>query len=949
LCSKIKAKFTKGGQKEVKDYKDTLNLPKTSFPMRANLPKREPQRLKKWEDARLYERWLDKRKDSGKVFIVHDGPPYSNESIHLGHALNKIVKDFINKYKALKGYYTPFIPGWDNHGMPIENMVVRTDPEISKLLDDPRALKRPEVREKIRIKCRKYAEKWIKVQREEFMRLGVIADWDNYYYTMSSEYESKETELFADIVEKGFVYRGFMPIHWCPHCQTALAMAEIEYKEKISPSLWFILKVKEDKSGVFDGDIGYALVWTTTPWTIISNVALAFNPMFNYAVVEVDGVKYLLAEKLVERNAEELGWTDYKVVKIVKGSTLEGTVFQHPFFERDSVGILGDFVTLEEGTGIVHIAPGHGKEDYEAGKQYGLPIISPVDEMGVFTEEAGELFKGLTTEQASEKVVEVLKERNALLKIDKILHKYPHCWRCKNPLIFRATEQWFLSVDHNNLRQRALKEIEKVEWYPPDTKLRMLYSVAERPDWVLSRQRAWGVNIPALKCKNCGELILDPKVIRHVAKLFAKENSDAWHTHPVEDLVPEGFKCPKCGGNEFEKEMDILDVWFDSGVSSLIILDKPGLPWPSDVYLEGPDQFRGWYNSALMVAMALKGKSPYRVVVTHGWTLDEKGEPMHKSHGNVILPMDVIKHYGADTLRLWVAESNYMQDVRLGEEILKRATESYRKIRNTIRFMLGNLHDFDPTKDQVSLEEMLPVDRYMLHRLEELKAEVDKAYAAYEFYRGYHKIFDFMVVELSSFYLDLLKDRLYTWAKDSKGRRSAQTAIYHILRELLIVLSPLLSFTTDEAWEYLPGPKEEFVFLEDWPAEVPERRDEKLAEDFRRIIEVRDAVLLGIERARNEGILSDRLEARVEIFAADPELRDTLSRYLDQLYEVFIVSQQVELVDMRPQHKVVIDGEGFAVAIEHARGEKCARCWLWHEDIDQDGLCPKCRVALGKA
>ncbi len=934
----------------MKDYKETLNLPRTRFPMRGNLPRREPQRLKKWQEADLYRKWVEKREKTGKYFIIHDGPPYSNDAIHLGHALNKIVKDFINKYKALKGYATPFIPGWDNHGMPIEHRVTKQDPEISKILEDPHALKDPRIREKIRIKCRREAEKWIKVQREQFIRLGILADWDNYYYTMASSYESKETEIFADIVEKGFVYRGFMPIHWCPHCQTALAMAEVEYKTKESPSLWFLLKVKDDKKGIFDGKEGYALVWTTTPWTIISNVALAFNPTFDYVVVEVDGNRYLLAEGLLESNAKTLGWENYSVVKKVKGAEIEGTVFEHPFFERDSVAILADFVTLEDGTGIVHIAPGHGKEDFEVGREYGLPIISPVDETGHFTEEAGEMFAGLDTNQASDKVVQVLKERNRFMHLGTITHEYPHCWRCKSPLIFRATEQWFLNVDHNDLRKKALDEIDNnVVWIPPTTQVTMHNAVEFRPDWVLSRHRAWGVNIPAVRCKNCGEIILDPIVIRNAAKIFAEENSDAWYTHPVEDFLPEGFKCPKCGGEEFEKEYDVLDVWFDSGASSLVLEQTHNMPWPTDIYLEGLDQFRGWYNSALMVAVAERGKAPYRIVVTHGWTLDEEGRPMHKSLGNVVDPVRVADVNGADVLRLWVASTNFTQDVRLGEHILAQVADNYRKIRNTIRFMLGNLSDFDPSKDQVPINEMMPVDRFMLHRLEEVKEQVTAFNEAYEFHKGFYNMFKFMVIELSGFYLDITKDRLYTWGKNSKGRRSAQTAIFQILRELLIMLSPLISFTADEAWEHLPGDKEEFVFLEDWPAPVDERRDEELAADFNRLLQVRDTVLVAIEKARKEAnILSDRLEARVEIFTEDQKLKQVLQKYRDQLYEIFIVSQQVDIVDVRPDLPIVVEGEGYVVGVDHARGQKCARCWLWSEDIDEDGLCPKCRVALGK-
>ncbi len=932
------------------DYKDTLNLPKTEFSMRGNLPKKEPGFIDRWDSEKLYQKMLKKR-EGRELFILHDGPPYSNGHIHLGTALNKILKDFFVKYKHLKGFKTPYVPGWDNHGMPIENRVSREDPEIKELLKDKTALKKPEVKLKIREKCRESAKYWVEVQKKEFKRLGVLGDWENPYLTMSTDYESEELRILADLVEEGYIYRDLMTIHWCPTCQTALAMAEIEYKEKESPSVWFRMKIKEDKANLFDGDEGYALVWTTTPWTIVSNLALMFHPDFTYVVIEHEGTKYVLGEARLEAVLKEFGWEDVKIIKRLKGAQIEGTIFKHPFIDRESPAILAEFVTAEEGTGIVHTAPGHGKEDFEVGKKYGLPILSPVNERGEFTEEAGEPFVGLTIEEGGKKVLEIMEENGTLIKLGKIKHSYPHCWRCKNPLIFRATTQWFLSVDHNNLRQRALNEIKNVRWHPEEGENRIYASISERPDWVISRQRAWGVNIPALYCKKCGNVILEPRVIRIVADYFEKEGSDAWYKHPVEDFLPEDFKCPKCGGIEFEKEMDILDVWFDSGASNLTVLkESRGLRWPAELYLEGSDQHRGWFNASLTLGVAKRGRAPFKAVVTHGWVLDEQGRTMHKSLGNVIHPEEITEKYGADIMRLWVASTDYTEDVKLGKEILQRLVDSYRKIRNTYRFLLGNLYDFNPKDNALKYEDLLPLDKFMLHRLETLKREIDGYFDDFETHKVYHRYFNFVVVDVSAFYLDVLKDRLYTWGKDSKGRRSAQTVLYEILKTLLITFSPILSFTTEEAYQYLPGREEESVFLEDWPENHDEWLNEELASEFEKLLGVRDAVLVALEIARKEKkIISDRLEARVLVYVNKEDIRRVLEKYKDLLAELFIVSQVV-IEEDKPEAEVVYENEGIAVGVTHAKGKKCARCWIWHEDVGKDpeypDLCPKCIAVI---
>jgi isoleucyl-tRNA synthetase len=879
--------------------------------MKADLSNREPEFVRFWKKNEIYNKALEKRRNSER-FILHDGPPYANGHIHLGQAMNKIIKDIMVKYKTLKGFYSPYRPGWDAHGMPIENIVIKN----FKDSDDIMA---------IRKSCREFASKWIKEQAKDFMRLGVLGDWDNPYITMSNDYEGMELKLLSRVVEQGYVYRGYMPVHWCPSCETALAISEIEYKMMDSPSLTFTMKGEK-----FD-----ALVWTTTPWTIISNLALAVHPDFTYVVVEKDGKKILLGESLLERNAEKIGWDDFKILEKFKGTDLEGTGFKHPFADRESIIRLAKFVTTDEGTGIVHIAPGHGREDYVLGKEVGLDIYSPVDEKGKFTSEA-EGFEGLTTEEASDKVIEILKDKRSLVHTGKIQHNYPICWRCKTPLIFRATEQWFISIDHNDLRKKALEVVRNSEWYPPQSEERMFAAVSDRPDWCISRQRKWGVNIPAFFCKNCGEAVLDKDIIMKVSDLFKEKSADVWFELNPEDVLGKYFKCGKCGSTEWEKGLDILDVWFDSGVSSFGALEEED--WPANMYLEGPDQHRGWFNSSLMLSLAIKDRAPYDKVVTHGWMLDDEGQSMHKSLGNVTSPSEIVEEFGADILRLWISSVNWSVDVKYGREIMQRLVDAYRKIRNSFKFMLGNLFDFTE-KDLLDEKELLPVDRYVLIKFNDLIKEVDEDYKSLYYHKVYRKVYDFIVSTLSSFYLDIIKDRLYVESKEGKKRRSAQTVLYKLTKNLALILSPVLSFTTEEVWKELFG--EESIFLADFPEPVSEKDDDKeLVGKLEKVLEVRDEFHKVLESAQEDGFIGNSLEARVLIKSDLPELKEMK----DYLNEIFIVSEVGFVSEINSEYS--FEGKLGSYGIEKAEGEKCSRCWMFSLDVGKDSkfetLCGRC-------
>ncbi len=925
------------------EIRETLNLPKTDFSMKANLSKREKDIIEYWDKERIYYELLE-RKNKG-IFILHDGPPYSNEHIHLGTAINKILKDIIVKFYFIKGYKSPYIPGWDNHGMPIENKVIQENKELYELVKDPENLKKAEVKKIIREKSREYAKKWTEIQKNEFKRLLCIGEWDNPYLTMDPKYEAEELRLFAELVKRGYIYRSFMPVHFCPHCHTPLAMAEIEYKDKESPSVYFTMNFKKGQNFPFDEDTE-VLIWTTTPWTIISNVGLAFNPDFYYLEIEVNKKKFIVAEPALERVKEELSFEDIKILKKEKGEIFENKEFLHPFFERISKGILADFVTELVGSGIVHIAPGHGKEDFEVGVKYNLPVLSPIDDSGRFTHEAGEIFKGLSVDEASLKVIEILKEKNKLLKFSKILHSYPHCWRCKNPLIFKATSQWFLSLEHLDLRKKALLEIKKIRWIPENSINRITAAVAERPDWCISRQRAWGVFIPALRCKKCDNVFLNVSVIEKLSEKVERETCDAWLNHDLNEFLSENIRCEKCNSKEFEKEYDILDVWIDSGLTSLIVFKERNIPWPSDVYIEGPDQHRGWFNASLVLSMALREKSPYKICITHGWTLDAEGRAMHKSLGNVIDPIEVCDKYGAEILRIWAASSEYTQDVRLSDEILNRNVEIYRKIRNTFRFILGNLYDFNPESDWVPFENMLPFDKYILSLLKIKREEWIKNYENFEFHKFFKDYYTFCSDTLSSFYLDALKDRLYVSYSKGIERRSAQTALYLILKELLIFGSPILSFTCEEAYLKIPGKKEKSIFFE----EIKEYNfyDEEIFNDFEKIKNIRDVVLKALENVRQKGIIGSSLEANLYF---DGEI-DILLKYKEYLKEIFIVSDVFFEKPSNFEENLYDENLKIEVFVKRARGSKCIRCWMYSENLKKDedfeDLCPRCYEIIKK-
>lgn len=917
------------------DVKSTLNLPQTSFSMKAKLAQKEPEILKKWEKIELYKKILKKR-EMAPTFVLHDGPPYANGRIHLGTALNKILKDFIVKTKTMQGYLSPYVPGWDCHGLPIE---IKVDQFLG---EKKKKLSIIEVREE----CKKYALKFIDIQREEFIRLGVFGEWQKPYLTMNPEYEADVLKHLAAFFGSGNVYKGLRPVHWCPHCQTALAEAEIEYKDRVSPSVYVKFPLLSDLSAKYPALAGKKisiLIWTTTPWTLPANLAIAFHPGHEYVAFEAKDEAYVVAKRLLPIVAEELGFKTPRVLATFQGKEVERLKAHHPWIERESLLVLADYVTLEDGTGCVHTAPGHGHEDYLTGLAYHLEIYTPVDSEGNFIPQV-ERYGGKNVFEANRQITEDMKKDGTLLKEGVITHSYPHCWRCKNPVIFRATAQWFISMDKNDLRKKALEEVKKVRWIPPWGEERIANMMSARPDWCISRQRLWGVPIPAFFCRSCGHILASKEITLRIADIFSRDGSNAWFKKSAAELLPHEASCPQCGSQEFEKENNILDVWFESGASHAVLGKRPDLPWPSDVYIEGHDQYRGWFNSSLLIGVGAEGRSPYKTCITHGFTLDEQGRAMSKSLGNFIEPGEIISQSGAEILRLWVAMLNFKEDARFGNEIHQRLIEAYRKIRNTWRFILGNIHDFSPDREAVKKEKMLILDRWIMDKTAEVGTRVLKAYDDYEYHIVFHSIYDFFTVELSSFYLDVLKDRLYCSAKDSLLRKSAQTALFYILKSTLILMAPILPFTTEEAWESMPSfeGKEESAHLETFPSFDQKWLEPDLSQEMKKLLSLREVVLKELEKVREEKLIGNSLEAQVllKMPSSDQKL---IQKYKDDVASLFIVSC------------VVLEsgaGAELEVRVTRAPGEKCQRCWNYSTSVgrsqEYSHFCERCEDVVRK-
>jgi isoleucyl-tRNA synthetase len=943
------------------DYKKTLNLPGTDMPMKANLPEREPKFLEFWQEKNIYQR-LNEASEKKPKYILHDGPPYANGHIHMGHVLNKILKDIIVKYKSLRGSYCPFVPGWDCHGLPVEHQLFK---ELNLSKDDISQVE-------FRKKAKDYALKYVEIQKREFKRLGIFGDWENPYLTLSNDYEAQILKSFAKIVEQGFIYRGRKPVNWCPHCQTALAEAEVEYKNRKSSSIYVKFKLKEeDKNRLLQnsnlrslrkrGEKDFNLIiWTTTPWTLISNIALALNPNLKYVFIDVGDEVWILAEKLLDKFAEKISKKNYTKPAAAETNLLKSLKCSHPFTDRASIIIEADFVSSDEGTGCVHIAPGHGQEDYLSWLKYkdkydDFEIIMPVNDRGVFEKEAGE-FSGKGIEEANDLIIRKLEEKRSLVYQEDIVHSYPHCWRCKRPIIFRATGQWFMKIDHNGLRDKLKEEItDKVQWNPRATKARILSMIESRPDWCLSRQRYWGVPIPVVYCKRCKHALLDSKFIFSLAEKVEREGLDIWFKKEAGELLPQETRCPECSHNEFTKEEDILDVWFDSGVSHQAVLRKrEELIFPAHLYLEGSDQHRGWFQTSLITSLAIEKKAPYRKVLTHGFIVDAEGRKMSKSQGNVVSPDEVIKDLGADILRLWVASSEYRRDVSLSKSVLERLTDAYRKIRNTLRFMLGNLYDFDKDKDKLEYKDLLDLDKWALNKVAELYHQCLNHYETFEFHKVFQGIYNFCTQVLSSFYLDVLKDRLYTWGKDSRGRRSGQTALYSLLISLVKLISPILTFTAEEVYSYLPTKKEESVFLDGLgdDEQIAGWKNDDLDKIWDRLLKTREVVLKALEIKRSQGLIGNSLQAEIELFTNDNQKYKFLKSYEKQLPDVFIVSKAVvNKVDKPPKDAIIAENtDQIAVRVKRSKNPKCPRCWRCVEvaggKSENKEICQRCAAAI---
>lgn len=929
------------------DYKNTLNLPKTDFPMQAGLPKREPDRLAKWEEEHIYEKLMEK--NEGKpLYVLHDGPPYANGDIHLGTALNKVLKDIIVRYKNMTGFKAPYVPGWDTHGLPTE-LKARKKAGVgnSTTISDV----------ELRQMCREFTLGYLDDQRTQFKRLGGIGDWSDPYITLKKDFEAKQIEIFAEMATKGYIYKGLKPVYWCSDCGTALAEAEIEYAEDPCYSIFVKFQVKDDKGllSQLGADLSktYFVIWTTTTWTLPGNVAICVGPEFEYSLIKSGEEYYVMATELYKSAFEAAGIEEYEVVGTIKGVDLDRMTTQHPFLDRESLVIVGDHVTLESGTGCVHTAPGHGVEDYDVCHNHypELPIIVPVDSHGKLTAEAGKAFAGLTTNEANKAIAQCLEDSGALFAMQKIIHQYPHCWRCKNPVLFRATEQWFCSVE--GFKKEAVDAINTVEWIPGWGKDRITSMVMDRNDWCISRQRRWGVPIPIFYCKDCGEPLINKEAMMAVAELFRTEGSDQWYVKPAEEILPEGIHCEKCGCTHFDKERDIMDVWFDSGVTHAAVCDvREDLHWPADLYLEGADQYRGWFQSSLLTSVAWRGQAPYKAVVTHGWVVDGEGRKMSKSLGNGMLPSEVINQYGADILRLWVASSDYHADIRISKEILKQLSDAYRKIRNTARYILGNTSDFNPDTDKVALDDLLPIDRWALAQLDKLNQKVRAGYDAFEFHQVFHAIHNFCVVDMSNFYLDVIKDRLYVEKADSKERRAAQTAMHIILDQMTRMIAPILAYTADEIWESMrheSGEDSKGVVFNQMPEQTGVNADAAFTAVWDRIHEIRDVVKKALELARNEKTIGASLDAKVQLFC-EGELYDFVKSVEGELATVFITSQ-VEVVNGSGGSFSSGEMEGLSVTVLPAAGEKCARCWSYSDTVGSDhnhaDCCARCAAVLG--
>ena len=928
------------------DYKNTLNLPATTFPMKANLAQREPDQLRQWDEKRLYDT-IRKDSQGRPAFILHDGPPYANGHIHIGTALNKILKDFIVRSRQMAGYDAVYVPGWDCHGLPIEHNVEKELGSRKKEMNQA----------EIRRECRAYANKFIDIQRHEFKRLGVMGDWQDPYLTMSYPYEATIAKECCKFALEGSLFRSKKPIYWCCSCQTALAEAEIEYQDETSPSIFVKFPLQDDISDhlpKLSGKSVAVVIWTTTPWTLPANLAIALHPDFIYAAVDTGRDEVLiLAKELVPSCMKAFGIDAYEILGDLDAHRLENKHCRHPLYARESLIILGDHVTLEAGTGCVHTAPGHGREDYEVGLQYGLEAYSPVNDQGLFTDTV-EHFAGQFVFKANRNINQALQANGTLLAQEEITHSYPHCWRCKQPVIFRATPQWFISMEKTGLRRKALAAIDQVSWIPHWGRERIYGMIENRPDWCVSRQRAWGVPITVFSCRQCGAPHMTPQLMDAIHHLFSERGADAWFESKAEQLLPKDVTCNHCGGQSFEKETDILDVWFDSGVSHAAVLEiRSNLVWPADLYLEGSDQHRGWFHSSLLTAVGTRNAAPYKAVLTHGFVVDAEGKKMSKSLGNVIAPKQVIDQYGAEILRLWVSASDYRDDIRISDKILKQLTDAYRRIRNTSRFLLGNLSDFDPAKDALHQDQMLPIDRFALHVLQDLIAKARKAYDAYEFHVIYHALFNYCTLDLSAFYLDILKDRLYTSPPADPARRSAQTALYRIAESLARLMAPIMAFTAEEIWRCLPvfPDKAESIHMASLPEVDASLRDSALAEQWQAIKMVRAEVTKALEDARARKIIGHSLDAAVKVGLA-PDLYAQLEPYTHELRSIFIVSKADLHQGDLPDAFHSPETEGIWVHVAAASGGKCVRCWVHDPAVgqypDHPQICGRCHDALQK-